>query len=125
MKEKINYALVIQTDYPDAAYTLVDGGKGYNYDDYIWENKPSKEILDARYQEIKRTQDVWIQFIDKRNKLLTDSDKYATIDYPHSDDTKKQAWLQYRQQLRDLPNNTTPYYNNDGNMDADWPIPPV
>ena len=43
----------------------------------------------------------------KRDTLLSKTDKYATIDYPHPTEEAKRAWLDYRQALRDLPANTT------------------
>jgi len=43
----------------------------------------------------------------KRDTLLDKTDKYAIIDYPHPSPESKQAWLDYRQALRDLPANTT------------------
>jgi hypothetical protein len=42
----------------------------------------------------------------KRDSTLDKTDKYATIDYPHASEEVKQAWLDYRQALRDLPANT-------------------
>ena len=43
----------------------------------------------------------------KRDTKLEKTDKYVTIDYPHATEETKQAWLDYRQALRDLPANTT------------------
>ena len=42
----------------------------------------------------------------KRDSTLDKTDKYTTIDYPHASEEVKQAWLDYRQALRDLPANT-------------------
>ena len=39
----------------------------------------------------------------KRRYLLNESDKYAIPDWPHSTPEVRQAWLEYRQALRDLP----------------------
>jgi len=36
----------------------------------------------------------------ERNQLLEDSDFRVLLDYPH---TNKEAWVLYREQLRDLP----------------------
>jgi hypothetical protein len=44
---------------------------------------------------------------ENRNQLLDKTDRYTTIDYPHPTEEAKQAWLDYRQALRDLPSNTT------------------
>lgn len=38
-----------------------------------------------------------------RNMYLDESDKYVTVDFPHSSEEKKQEWFTYRQALRDLP----------------------
>ena len=37
---------------------------------------------------------------EERNKLLKESDFMMLSDYPH---TNKEAWVLYRQQLRDFP----------------------
>jgi hypothetical protein len=61
-----------------------------------------------------------------RNNILNSTDKYATIDYPHLTEEKKQEWFTYRQALRDL---TTTVIDENIILDADltnveWPIPP-
>ena len=38
-----------------------------------------------------------------RNKLLKETDKYALPDWPHKTPEIRQAWLDYRQALRDFP----------------------
>ena len=43
----------------------------------------------------------------ERNKRLTESDKFAAVDYPYATEGVRQAYLEYRQALRDLPANTT------------------
>ena len=42
----------------------------------------------------------------KRDSILDKTDKYTVPDYPHPTEEVKQAWLDYRQALRDLPSNT-------------------
>ena len=54
----------------------------------------------------------------KRNDLLSKTDKYTLPDWPHPSEEVKQAWLDYRQALRDLPANTTDPEN------PIWPTPP-
>ena len=54
----------------------------------------------------------------KRDTLLTQTDKYIVADYPHVDETAKQAWLDYRQALRDLPATTEDPTN------PEWPTVP-
>ena len=41
-----------------------------------------------------------------RDKLLQETDKYALPDWPHPTPEARQAWLDYRQALRDLPSVT-------------------
>jgi hypothetical protein len=40
-----------------------------------------------------------------RNLLLAQSDKQALPDYPHPNEETRQAWLTYRQALRDMTKN--------------------
>lgn len=47
--------------------------------------------------------DAWRNIRSERNKLLADSDWTQVIDSP----VNRQAWAEYRQALRDLPQNTT------------------
>ena len=54
----------------------------------------------------------------KRNFLIKDSDVYSLPDYPHPTPEVRQAWLDYRQALRDLPANTEDPAN------PVWPTPP-
>lgn len=54
----------------------------------------------------------------KRNFLIKDSDVYSLPDYPHPTPEVRQAWLDYRQALRDLPANTEDPAN------PIWPTPP-
>ena len=54
----------------------------------------------------------------ERNILISKTDYLATIDYPHTSESKKQEWLDYRQALRDLPANTEDPEN------PVWPTPP-
>ena len=54
-------------------------------------------------------------FIDKEKSVLKSKTKRLT--FPLSDEDKK-AWETYRQQLRDLPDNTKDFFN------PEWPIKP-
>tara|TARA_Y100000389_G_scaffold72441_1_gene69214 strand:- start:268 stop:516 length:249 start_codon:yes stop_codon:yes gene_type:complete len=61
-----------------------------------------------------------------RNNRLKATDKYATLDFPHQNEEKKQEWFVYRQALRDL---TTNVVEQNVVLDADltnitWPTPP-
>lgn len=56
---------------------------------------------------------------NERNARLTASDRYALPDYPHASEAARQAWLDYRQALRDLPGNTV------DPTAPDWPEMPA
>ena len=58
------------------------------YSVYINETKPLSEMR------------------QKRDLLLDETDKYIVADYPHPSPEARQAWLDYRQALRDLPSTT-------------------
>lgn len=57
----------------------------------------------------------WSSIRDQRNALLAASDWTVLADTP----TSTAAWKAYRQQLRDLPANTTDPHN------VVWPTPPA
>ena len=62
-----------------------------------------------------------------RDKKLKDTDQYGLPDFPHKSEEVKQAWLTYRQALRDLPANS-PDVSIDLNtgelISVNWPVPP-
>jgi len=72
-------------------------------DDY---EKPSKEAFEAKLQELIDAQPL-NELRTERNKRIAQTDYLFTSDYPHPIEETKQAWLDYRQALRDLPANTT------------------
>jgi hypothetical protein len=70
-----------------------------NYESLDWKDtaspKPTKEELDVLILEIIKD-----EMREERNQLLKESDFTVLPDFPS---TNKQAWLDYRQQLRDFP----------------------
>ena len=65
-----------------------------------------------------------IIFREERNKLLSLCDWTQVSDSPLTD-TKKTEWATYRQALRDLPANSTPSLDEDGNLQGiTWPTKP-
>jgi len=78
-------------------YESVEYAEGYE--------KPSRGEFETKLQELIDAQPLKELRI-KRNTLLDQSDKYVTVDFPHTTPEKKQEWLDYRQALRDLPTAT-------------------
>lgn len=77
-------------------------------DIYFFESdieKPPKEEFEAKLQELIDAQP-WKELREERNKRIAQTDYLAIPDYPHPTPEAKQAWLDYRQALRDLPANT-------------------
>ena len=65
--------------------------------------------------EIARQLDAWASIRSRRDAMLKDSDWTVLSDTP----TSTAAWKTYRQELRDLPANTTDPF------DVVWPTPPA
>ena len=62
-----------------------------------------------------------------RNKILNETDYITNNDYPNKSEEVKQAWLTYRQALRDLPANSpdASFDLNTGKLiGVTWPVPP-
>ncbi len=97
------------------------------YDNILWideENKPDESVILSKIEEINNLQPLKI-LREERNLLLDKTDKYVVIDYPHSSEEIKQAWLTYRQELRDLPATATPQLDENENLtNVTWPTPP-
>jgi hypothetical protein len=79
--------------------------------------KPPKEEFEAKLQELIDAQPLK-ELRTKRNTLLEQTDRYATLDYPHSNLVVQQTWFDYRQALRDLPTATEDPAN------PVWPVQP-
>lgn len=79
--------------------------------------KPSKEEFEAKLQELIDGQPLK-ELRTKRNTLLEQTDRYATLDFPHSNLAVQQTWFDYRQALRDLPTATADPAN------PVWPVQP-
>lgn len=98
----------------------------YVYDMY----KIRANYRDNLSKEIEKNYEKWINFVkknehdelaleirNKRDKLLNATDKFTIIDYPISENDKQKV-LEYRQKLRDLPEQEGFPYN------IEWPEKP-
>lgn len=79
------------------------------------------EIVDVNQEVFMNAyNELWLEKLrTERNKLLTQTDMYATLDFPHSNLAVQQTWFDYRQALRDLPSTTEDPAN------PVWPTPPA
>jgi len=82
-------------------------------------NIDTQLILDY-YAELQAAEPLRLLRI-KRNQLLTETDWRF-----RSDLTPSQAWIDYCQALRDLPANSTPALDENGQLTGvNWPTPPT
>jgi len=80
-------------------YSQFSWSCGEVYESLIWKDKirvkPTEEELNIKGEELKKE-----NMRQERNQLLKDCDFRVLSDYP---DTNKEAWIIYRQELRDFP----------------------
>lgn len=91
--------------YPNHAWTM----QNFDYDTLQWlaeTPKPTLEELTTRRDQLVVEQK-WEKLREERDKRLAQTDYLFSSDYPHPTEETKQAWVDYRQALRDLPANTT------------------
>jgi len=87
-------------------------------DNYIG-HKPSESEIQAKIAEIEAAEPLRL-LRQQRNQLLAATDWRF-----RSDLTPSQAWIDYCQALRDLPANSTPTLDENGNLPGvNWPTPP-
>lgn len=129
--ERINYGYVLEKRFPDSKWTRTPGTKGHQYDAYVWDESntiamPSKTVLDNYWKIDRRETDIWIRFIAQRNQKLKESDVYVLSDFPHENQAAKQAWLDYRTALRNLPDTIVEVVCDENNeVQVPWPTKPI
>ena len=94
--------------------------KGNYFYDQILEQVESGKLFISPVK--KSTADV--QLRNQRDTLLRQTDTpWGLADYQHPN---KQAWLDYRQALRDLPATADPQLDENGQLtNVIWPTPPA
>jgi len=114
MKYKIVDALNNLYDKPK--YTVIDGKL------FSWEDErpqPTEEEIQAKIAELEAAEPLRLLRI-QRNQLLQQTDWRF-----RSDLTPSQEWIDYCQALRDLPANSEPQLDENGNLtNVNWPVPP-
>ena len=95
----------------------------------VWEDdialKPTDAEIEAKRIELENELPIK-KLREERNKKLLETDKYTSInDWPHASEEVKQAWVTYREELRDLPITATPQLDSNGELtNITWPTPP-
>ena len=90
----MDYSKVLVKYYPQCSWSC-----GETYESLKWKDKttekPTEEELNLKWEEFKKD-----NMRQERNQLLKDCDFRVLSDYP---DTNNEAWVLYRQELRDFP----------------------
>ena len=110
---------------PNAQFSIDNN----DYNQFKWlpantVTKPTLAECEAAWQEIM-TEAPMKKLREERDKKLLETDKYSINDWPHASEEVKQAWVTYRQTLRDLPTTATPQLDSNGELtNITWPTPP-
>tara|TARA_B100001094_G_C18149441_1_gene782775 strand:- start:13 stop:396 length:384 start_codon:yes stop_codon:yes gene_type:complete len=102
---------------------------GTTYNSINWVNT---DITKPTYEEVKSEETKIIQDLPFkklrmiRDGLLQKSDVYGLSDFPFTNETKKQEWMTYRSNLRNLPSNSVPKLDSNNELyDVTWPSKPL
>ena len=80
--------------------------------------------VEAKMDEL-RPEETLKKLREERDEKLKETDQYGLADFPFRSDEHKQAWMDYRQQLRDLPANSPDASIETGELTGVvWPAKP-
>lgn len=114
-----NYADAILLLRPEAVFTIHKN----EYSTLEWndveQSKPTEEEIQEKIEELEAAEPMRLLRM-QRNQLLAETDWMANSDVVMTDE-----WRAYRQALRDLPANSQPQLDDDGNLiNVTWPTSP-
>jgi hypothetical protein len=122
----MDIAKVLTEKYDGTQWYLVAN----DYEQLTWDDtntipKPSLEELQQKWEEVKEERPMKILRRD-RDFLLKNTDMYGLSDFKFKSEESKQAWLEYRQALRDITTTAQPELNEfDEVINVTWPTPPT
>ena len=103
---------------PNAQFTI----ESNDYNKIKWYDErpqPTEAEIQAKIAELQAAEPLRLLRI-QRNQLLQQTDWRF-----RSDLTPSQEWIDYCQALRDLPANSEPQLDENGNLtNVNWPVPP-
>ena len=110
---------------PKAQWNLI----GLDYSGLEWSDKiqtqPTEDEVNAKIAELE-TAEPFRLLREERNKLIAETD-WTQLKDISLDSIREKNWKDYRQALRDLPSNSTPNLDNNGNLNmssVNWPDKP-
>ena len=86
--------------------------------------KPPKDKFEKRFQELVDGIP-HMKLRQERNERIRRTDFLMVSDFPFPSDTIRQAWITYRQALRDITATTTPSLDENNQLVVTWPTPPT
>lgn len=99
------------------------------YSGIIWDDKnqtiPTEEEVTAKVTELETAEPLRLLRIE-RNKLIAETD-WTQLKDISLDSIREKNWKEYRQALRDLPSNSNPNLDNNGDLNmssVNWPDKP-
>ena len=103
--------------------------RGDTYEDIEWGDddtipRPSKEQVENKLQELIAARPLE-NLRQERDGRIGRTDFLMASDFPFPSDTIRQAWITYRQALRDITATTSRDLNEDGQLAVTWPTPPI
>ena len=110
---------------PKAQFVL----RGDTYAGLEWldenQTKPTEDELNVKISELEAAEPMKL-LREERNKLIAETD-WTQLKDIQLDSIREKNWKDYRQVLRDLPNNSVPNLDNNGNLNmssVNWPDKP-
>ena len=119
------YASILMQDIGESIPCVMDAAFRQRLKDHTAANLVPKETIQDKYADFTLAHDLVILRNERYTRLVA-SDVYALPDFPHPTEAARQAWLDYRQELRNITTTyPTPVTDDDDNLiGIDWPVKP-
>jgi len=121
----IDIPLALQSLRPNAQWHMI----GTEYSNIYWDDetqtKPTEQEVNNKIEELKISEPFRL-LREERNKLIAETD-WTQLKDIDLDIIRERNWKNYRQALRDLPANSNPKLNSNGDLDMSsvtWPDKP-
>jgi hypothetical protein len=120
------YASILMLDIGESIPSRMDAAFRQRLKDHTVAKLVPEETIQDKYADFTLAHNLVI-LRSERYKRLVASDVYSLPDFPHADEAARQAWLDYRQDLRNITTiYPTPVTDDDDNLiGIDWPVKPT
>ena len=120
------YESILMLDIGESIPCVMDAAFRQRLKDHTASRLVPEETIQDKYADFTLAHNLVI-LRSERYKRLVASDVYSLPDFPHADEAARQAWLDYRQDLRNITTvYPTPVTDDDDNLiGIDWPVKPT